>query len=672
MLTTPSEGRRIGEARLVGLTVFFVSCFCLMAVSFWLLQVVQHQKYKEIASNQHLRTIPLRAPRGLVFDRAGVVLVENQLSFTIAVVREQMRDLEATIRGLAEATGVDPARIRDVMQRRRREPLFRPISVIEHATFAQVAAVRARRREMPELVVQQVPTRTYPTDQLGAHMFGYVGEVQESQLQRAEYSALEPGAIIGQTGLERIYNERLMGTDGNRFVVVNSTGREIEELEKEDPVEGARLQLTVDYDLQRALEDGFRVKDYGGAAVILDPRTGEILAMTSLPAYDPNKFAVGIESAEWARLIADPLKPMNNRLIQGTYSPGSTFKMVMAIAGLQEKVITPETHFFCPGYGTFYGHRFKCWKPGGHGSVEVRRAIEQSCNVFFYNVGDRLGVDRINKYARALGLVGKTGVDLPGEVESLVPSTEWKMRTFKGQDSKWYAGETISVSIGQGAVTVTPIGLGTMVATIANGGTLLTPHLVRAVDRGDGKGWQMLPVPAPRSTLSILPENLQAVRDGMWSAVNGSGTAGRARIVGYDVAGKTGTSQVIGNENKALAAGRGMEVRDNGWFVFFAPRDNPQIAGAVFVERGEHGGDAAPIARHVMDTFFAKKESRPLPPSPLLAAKAVVIAASPAPAAVPTGASSSPRGAGAPAPTAPAGRTVPPSPRPAGGGLRDR
>jgi penicillin-binding protein 2 len=347
--------------------------------------------------------------------------------------------------------------------------------------------------------------------------------------------------------------------------------------------------------------------------VFLDPGTGEILAMTSLPSYDPNVFAGGIDRSAWSGLMKDPLKPMTNRLIQGTYSPGSTFKIVMALAALEERVITPDTKVFCDGGATFYGRRFACWKKGGHGVMDLRHAIEQSCNVFFYTAGDKLSIDRIHKYANMLGLVGKNGIDLPGEVDSLVPSTEWKQRVFK---EKWYPGETISVAIGQGAVAVTPLALATMMATVANGGTLVTPHLARAFDNGDGKGWQPFVPPAPRSRLNITHDHLQAVRDGLWMVVNQAGTGGRARIEGYDVAGKTGTSQVISNQNKALATARGMDTRDNGWFVFFAPRDNPQIAGVIMAEHGEHGSDTTPIARHVLTTFFAKREGKPLPVLP--------------------------------------------------------
>jgi penicillin-binding protein 2 len=603
------EERRTSEGRLVALRAFFALGFIALVVVFWILQVLQNSKYEGLADSNYLRTIPLRAPRGVLFDRHGRVLVENRDSFTIAILREATSDLDRTIEKVAAATGVPETAIRDAVERRRREPLFRPLPVIEHATFEQVAAIEVRRRELPELLVQQVPTRNYPADRMAAHLFGYVGEIQDAQLAQSEFSELKQGAIIGQSGVERTYNRDLQGVDGDRYVIVNSRGREIDELNEVAPVDGRRLQLTVDYDLQKALEDSFRVGNHNGAAAILDPNTGEILAMTSLPAFDPNAFAVGINGSAWSQLLTDPLRPLTNRLIQGTYSPGSVFKVVMAVAGLMDGAITPETTFFCPGQATFYGRSFKCL--GHHGTLDLRHAIERSCNVYFYNVGQRLGIDAINKYATMLGLTGKTGIDLPNEEASLVPSTDWA-RLYRKSAPKWYPGETISVAIGQGAVSVTPISLATMIATVANGGSLVTPHLVRAVD--EGAGWQPRPVPAPKYSINIKPEFMQAIRDGLWAVVNGeSGTARRSKIAGRDVSGKTGTSQVVSLERRAQAARAGMDVRDHGFFVFFAPRDKPEIAGVVFAEHGAHGSDAAFIAKHAIETYFAKRDGLPLP-----------------------------------------------------------
>jgi penicillin-binding protein 2 len=623
------EARRSLQARLLALRIGLVACFGLLAVGFWFVQVVQHTRYEQMAANNHLRTIPLRAPRGVVYDRNGEVLVQNRNSFTIAVVRDRSSDLDAALARLSAVLHIDEAEVRALVDRRRRDAVFRPIPIVEHASFAQVAAVSARKAELPEVVIQNVPTRSYPSNALAAHLFGYVSEIQAAQLERDEFAGLQPGDIIGQTGLERIYNAQLMGEDGSRFVMVDSVGREIQTLEQQDPTDGQRLQLTIDYDLQRALEDAFRASGFAGAAVMLEPATGEVLALTSLPSYDPNVFATGIGRTDLAALNTDPLKPFQNRLIQGRFPPGSTFKIAMAVAALSEGVTTTEEKIFCPGAATFYGRSFACNRAGGHGWMDIRHAIEQSCNVFFYTIGDRMKIDTIHSYAEKLGLVGRTGIDLPNEVESRVPTEAWKRRVY---NDRWYPSETISVSIGQGAVDVTPLALATMMATVANGGTLVTPHLVRA--RDDGAGWKPVPPPEPRMRTDIAPAILQAVRDGLWLAVNGQGTAGRARIVGYDVAGKTGTAQSISNAGRAAAGQTERDLRDHGWFVFFAPRDNPQIAGVVFAEHGEHGSTAAPIARHVLETFFAKREGRPLPQLNLNTiirnTRATVIAATPA------------------------------------------
>jgi penicillin-binding protein 2 len=601
-----TEDRRRIAVRLMGLQVGVVVTFAVLAISFWFLQIVQHKQYEEMAENNHQRTLALRAPRGVLFDRNGKVLVENRQSFNVSIVREHAKDMDRTIRLLASVAGLDESEVRQIVDRHRGEPTYRPIVVIEDASLAQVAAVMARRLdfELPDVVVEPVPTRQYPGDAMAAHLFGYVGEASDAQIGEGVTS----GAIIGQSGIERVYNRLLMGQDGARRVVVNSMGREIRTLEQVRPTEGRRVQLTIDYDLQKAAEDGFRHAGFNGAALIMDPRNGEVLSYVSLPAYDPNDFAAGIDRATWASLNSDKLKPLQNRAIQGRYSPGSTFKVVVATAALEEGLVTPDFRVNCGGGATFYGRYFQCWLKRGHGSVDMRHAIEQSCNVYFYTLGNMLGVDRIHKWAEKLGLSGKTGIDLPNEQESIVPSTEWKMQRFR---EKWYAGETISVSIGQGQVSVTPASMAVMISTVANGGTRVTPHLIRAVD--EGGGWKMATPPAVASKVLFRPETLAALHDGLWLVVNGHGTGGRARIADRDVAGKTGTAQVISNKGRQAARGSGVDLRDHGWFVFFAPKDNPEIAGVIFGEHNEHGYLGAPIAKHVIETYFAKKEGRPLP-----------------------------------------------------------
>jgi penicillin-binding protein 2 len=606
-----AEDRRLATIRLTILQYAIVAIFSTLAVGFWVMQIVEHAKFEEMAENNHQRTLALRAPRGIVFDRDRRVLVENRRSYSVSIVREHTKDLNRTVRLLAVVLGIDESGVRLIVDRHRREPTYRPITIIQDATLAQVAAIRAHRLdfELPDIVVEQVPTRRYP-ETMAAHLFGYVGEVSDRDVSDGD--GLKSGDIVGQSGIEKVYNALLMGEDGARRVVVNSVGREIRTLDEDAPNEGKRVALTLDYDLQRALEDGFKASGFNGASVIMDPKTGEVLAFTSIPAYDPNAFAAGIDRATWASLNTDELKPLQDRAIQGRYSPGSTFKMAVATAALEEGVITPAFKVYCPGHATFFGRSFQCSLPNGrgHGTIDLRQAIERSCNVYFYTVGNMVGIDKIHKWATLLGLGEKTGIDLPNEIQGLVPSPQWKRERFR---EKWYAGETISVSIGQGAVTLTPVSMAVYISTIANGGTRLTPHLLKAVD--DGTGWKDVAPPAPRSTVQLKPETIQAIRDGLWMVVNGSGTGGRARIPGRDVSGKTGTAQVISLEGGKAAKGKTeKDLRDNGWFVFFAPRDNPQISGVVFVEHGGHGGTtAAPIAKHVLETFFAKQEGKPLP-----------------------------------------------------------
>jgi penicillin-binding protein 2 len=605
-MAVAEDRRRIGT-RLLIIRIAVAVYFAVLVCSFWFLQVPQHEKFREMAENNHQRLLPLRAPRGVMLDRHGRVLVENRNAFNISILREHSKDLSRTIQLLSEVTQMPEADIREIVERHKREPAYRPIVIMNDAPLPQVAAVIARRLELPDVVVQEVPTRQYPSDALGAHLFGYVGEASEEQVSEGAFAM---GSVVGQSGIEKVYNTMLMGRDGARRVVVNSMGREMRKLNEEPPVEGQRVRLTIDLAMQKAAEDGFRHFGYNGAMVVLEPNTGEILAFVSVPAYDPNKFASGIDRATWQQLNTDKLLPLQNRAIQGRYSPGSTFKLLVATAALEEGIATPDFRVHCSGGASFYGRYFACHLKGGHGTVSMRNAIEKSCNVYFYTLGNMLGVDRIHKWAQILGLAGKTGIDLPNEVESLVPSSEWKKQRT---GERWYPGETISVSIGQGQNSVTPISLAVMMATLANGGTRVIPHMVKAVDDGSGE-WKAVPPPDnPFKPVIFKPSTVSAIHDGLWLAVNGAGTAGRARIYGRDVAGKTGTAQVISNQGKERAGKTDRDLRDHGWFVFMQPRDNPELAGVVFLEHGEHGYFGGPIARHVIETYYAEKEGRPLP-----------------------------------------------------------
>ena len=608
------DDRHSLSVRLSVVQYLIAIAFASLAVSFWIFQIAKHAEFRELADTNFLRRLPLPAPRGVLFDRHGKILVANQNTFNIVLDREQNKDVERTLQVLAAATGTDAAQMKEIVRRKRREPSYRPIVLIENASEAQVIAMSARSMELPGIDYQVVPARNYAGD-MAAHLYGYVGEISDRELQRADYKGLEQGAIIGQAGVEQSYNRLLMGTEGYKAVIVNSHGREIREVRRTDPSEGNRLMLTIDADLQKAAEDGFRHygaeysgKPYNGAAVILDPRNGEVLSLVSLPAYDPNKFAVGIDPVTWNALNTDKNLPLQNRALQAIYSPGSTFKIVVATAALEEGLVTPDFKVHCSGGQFFYTRVFACHLKGGHGTIDMRHAIEKSCNVYFYNLGKMLGVDRIHKWATRLGMGVLNGIDIPNEKTGLVPSEEWKLKARK---EKWYPGETISVAIGQGYVAVPPLQLAQMIATIANGGTRHTPHVVKAIDKG--KGWEAVPAPAPQSEHRFKESTVKAVHDGLWLAVNGAGTAGRARLEGRDVSGKTGTAQ----PNMSLETQRRLkgkyEARDHGWFIFMAPRDNPEIAGVIFAEHAEHGYYGASIAKHIVATYYAKKEGKPLP-----------------------------------------------------------
>ncbi len=587
------------------------SAFCVIALSFWSFQVGQHVRFAEMAENNHQRVLNLRALRGAVVDRHGDVLVQNRYSLDICLIREQVTDLERTLGLVAAATGADLRALRDAVEAGADVPLYRPVALVKDATQAQVAAVAARAFELPGVVVERNPTRHYPSGTVASHLFGYVGEVTGSQLRAATDERIRMGAVIGQSGVEQAYNRLLMGEDGTRRVAVNSIGRELGTLEELPPAVGQPLQLTIDFDVQRAAEDAFSHAGLTGAAVALDPRSGEVLALASLPAYDPNDFARGIDGSTWSMLNNDARRPLQNRALQGRYSPGSTFKLVVAVAALQEGIAGPDFRVDCQGGGVFYGRFFRCHSR--HGTVAMDEALEKSCNTYFYTLGQRAGIDAIHHWATALGLGRPTGIDLPHEATGTVPSREWKRRLL---GERWYPGETISVAIGQGSVAVTPVSLAVMMATVANGGKRVVPHLLKAARTAEG--WLPADRPQPAG-IDLRPETVATLQRGLWMAVNRAGTAGRARIRGRDVIGKTGTAQVISLAGRAAAeaaTGDARRFRDHGWFVFAAPRDDPQIAGVVFAEHAGHGYLAAPIARHMLETFFAKQEGRRLPVLP--------------------------------------------------------
>ncbi len=583
------EDLRLVQSRLAILQAVVVLLVAALVVQFWNLQVMRARHFRELAENNRSRLVTLAAPRGALMDRKGQLLVGNRPSFNVVLVPEHALNLDRVVARLAVALGMGEAAIRERLA--RRQP-YRPVVVKTDATLADIAVLEARRLELPEVSVEVVPLRSYPLASAAAHALGQVGEISERQLQLPEFKGLPPGALVGQAGIESRYNRELMGQDGFRRVIVNSRGLEVAESARQPPSDGPNLTLSIDASLQAAMEAAFEGRS--GSAVALDPETGEILAMTSTPAYDPNRFTTGIEPAEWASLANDPETPLMNRVIQGSYAPGSTFKVIAATAALEEGVITPETTFYCPGQLSVYNTVFRCSVPGGHGVVDLRRAIAVSCNVYFYQVGIRLEITRLAKWGKLMGLGVATGVDLPFEASGLMPSPEWKLRVLK---TPWYAGETVSVAIGQGQVSATPIQMARVAAFIANGGRLVRPHFARQAST---------PLAAP----VVRPETIAAVTEGMRSVV-AAGTGWRARLASVEVCGKTGSAQVVASARLEKTP-KARVLLPHGWFIAFAPAERPRIALAVLVEHGGSGGAAAaPVARRILSHFFGLESGEP-------------------------------------------------------------
>jgi len=565
----------------------------LLVLGFWKLQIIHSDLYAQLAERNRVRSIPIIAPRGAMLDRYGRVIVDNYPSFSVLLLRDDPQQVERLLPQIADGLSVTVDDLRQQMDAANSLPHFQPIVIKPEATPGDIAFIESHRADIPVLEMLMVHRRRYPHGGFMAHVSGYVGEVSSDQIEESG-GRYRPGDIVGKAGLERQYNDHLMGIDGMRRSVVNSVGREVGRLEQTDAVPGKPIRLTIDYDLQLVAEEALVGKK--GAVVAIDPKSGEVLAMASQPSYDPNDFAVRISKDEWQDLNEDAERPLLDRAIQAQLAPGSVFKILMATAMLESKAIPADYHVFCPGSAEFYGRVFHDWKKEGHGDVDLHKAIVHSCDVFFYNVGKQLGIDRISFYGGNLGLGHKTGVDLPGEEPGIMPSESWKEKVFH---QKWYPGETISVAIGQGAIAVTPIQLSYMIGGIITGGRFHQPHLLLS-DKA-----------APEIDFPISDSTVDTVTEGMFGVVNEpGGTAGASKLPGIELCGKTGSAQVI-SEQGLKRAGKQAALKDNAWFVGFAPRQNPEIVVAVLVQGGEHGGEAAaPIARNVVKAYYDKKQGR--------------------------------------------------------------
>ena len=591
---------RLPQARLAVASYIIVGMIGVLLLGFWKLQVIDSDRYSSMAERNRVRSIPVIAPRGRMLDRDGRVLVDNYPSSSVLLLRDDPALVEKNLPGIADGLGISFADLKDQLENTKNLPKFQPIIIKPEASQADVAFIESHRSDIPLLEMLMVHRRRYLPGGFMSHASGYVGEVSEQQIE-ASNGRLRPGDFAGKSGLERQYNDLLQGTDGMRRVIVNSVGKEVGRLTTQEAIPGKQITLTIDYDLQQVAEQSLGARP--GAVVALDPRTGEVLAMVSRPTPDPNDFAVRISNEEWKRLNDDPLHPLLNRAIQAQLAPGSVFKIITATAMLEDHVPQESFTTFCPGYGTFYGRQFKCWvyfaKTGAksHGVTNLHEAILKSCDVFFYNVGMRLGIDRLAYYGSHLGIGHKTGIDLPSEEPGLMPSAEWVERVFH---RKWYAGETISVSTGQGAVTTTPVQLARIIGGIASGGVFKQPHLLKdAQNVGEEK-------------FALSEPTIEKITDAMYGVVNEpGGTGGQLKLAGIELSGKSGTAQVIGYDERARVA-KQKKFEDNAWFVGYAPRRNPEIVVAVLVqESGKHGGEVAgPVARDVVKAYYDKKNKK--------------------------------------------------------------
>src|ERR1700757_812171 len=471
---------KVSPIRLTAAQYVILAIFLVLAYGLWRLQVMQSDLYATLAEKNRIRNVPILAPRGKILDREGRVIVDNYPSFSALLLRDSSRDLNADADLIAQGLHMDANEVRARVRRFASMPQYQPIFLKEDITPDELQFIEAHRNELPELDTIDSARRLYPRNGFMAHLVGYVGEVSEDMLNQPAFELYNPGDVVGISGVERQYNTLLMGKNGSRQALVDSHGREVGRLGETEAVPGKQLKLTIDLDLQIAAEQALEGKN--GAIIAMDPHTGEILAMASGPTFDPNDFAVRVSRDEWNKLVTDPDKPLLNKAIQAQLAPGSTFKIIMSVAGWQEG-IAQNLHIDCRGSAEFYGRRFGCWVKGGHGPVTLEKAIYQSCDVFFYTLAEKLGIDRIAKYATDLGLGQKTGIDLPNEVSGVMPSEEWKIRNFK---QKWFAGETISVGIGQGAVAITPVQLLRAVSAISMDGQMVVPHVVNPTDMPKG------------------------------------------------------------------------------------------------------------------------------------------------------------------------------------------
>lgn len=588
------------QQRIKYLRAVIICLFAMLLFRGWHMQIINGTYYKKLAENNRVRTVTLPPLRGIIYDRHGEVLAKNSPSFNLGLVAADVRNLERTIQRISPVIGLSAEEVRERIASGKDYDPFSPVIIKEGLSMREVALIESHAWSLPGIGIFIEGRREYPNSSLAAHLLGYVGEITPAQLKYEEYTGEPLGRIIGQNGIEKVYDRFLRGEVGKKSIEVDAAGHERRVLNVMEPVTGDSIILSIDLRLQKTAEEA--LGDRPGAVVAMDTRTGEVLALVSHPAFDPNVLSKRLSSKVWQKIAENPAHPLNNRAIQGTYPPGSVFKIIMASAGLEEGYISEENKVACSG-GMSFGRRvFRDWKAEGHGIVDLRKAITESCDVYFYQLGNRMQVDTIAKYASLFGLGETTGIDLPSEKKGLVPSTQWKLDTKK---ERWYPGETLSVAIGQGYLSVTPLQQAVSVNTVANSGISVRPHLFKALLSDREKRLYSFP-PVETTRLNIREHTLDAIKKALHHVVidpGGTGTAARSPLI--DIAGKTGTAQVIGRRS---GGDQPRGFNDHAWFVAFAPVKEPEITVAVLVEHGGHGGSAAaPVARQIIEEYVRNK-----------------------------------------------------------------
>lgn len=591
------------QRRLTILRIGLLLVVALLALRLWHLQIREGPYYRDLSENNRTRSVILEPARGLIFDRNGVLLANNVPSFSLYVTLEDVKDRDGLVERLTSLLGLDPALIRKKLAVKGSKLLPRKIK--DRLTLREATIIESHRLDLPGVMIQVESQRNYLGGVTAAHVIGYVGEISAEQLERAETDDLHQGSIVGQYGVEKSFDRYLRGRAGEKSVEVDALGHEKRTAIVERPRAGDDLYLSIDVRLQKLAEE--LLGEEAGAIVALDPTSGDVLAMASRPAFDPNMLSRELTPKQWVEIVQDEGRPLNNRATQGQYPPGSTFKVVMAVAALESNTVSPSSTVRCTGGYQFGNRLYHDWKAGGHGLVDLRHALVHSCDVYFYTVGQRMGIDTIADYAKQFGLGHETGIELPSERVGIVPSSGWKQKA-KGQP--WLPGETISASIGQGYVTVTPLQMASVIGTVANNGVSFRPRLVQAVmDRTTGR-LQELPA-VPRGKLKVTGDHLALIQEALAGVVT-EGTATRAKSPLVTIAGKTGTAQIA-----ALRTGPEKDIpkkiRDHAWFVAFAPVEAPRIAVAVLAEHMGHGGSAAaPLAKSVIEASMKLEPRAPM------------------------------------------------------------